>query len=426
MDRDHVRRHRLLAGGDQLVQMLDPEPDVLADPGAADLALPDRLSDPACGHVEIRRGFVEPGANAVARRAPAGPETDALVASQLWLEIRQFPWWRHRKVAGNVLANMRSAVAREGALKRPSWAERRTVPTDGLPEQQRHRQVSPDEELIDVLSWGVQVGLIESGDRLLLTSLVEQTDRLGVRTVCRSGQGLMSVPALAGTAAEFGLSPGTVRRRARRSIDALASACRYAVGVAVAADRQIEVVGGPAAGDHRVQLLSSHQLINQSVGGVGGDALGSVNGGRVSKLDRLSHIAGGQRDRFASAAMRGMDAAVGVEGGDGPAVAVADPVAAGGEAAVVAAGDDQVADAGSVAVGKVDFQRGLLSGEPGGSSPLVEIGDLATRRRQHQGVEALPLIMLPALVEENRGRSATSTHKGAGEPIEVYDAGMGP
>jgi hypothetical protein len=41
-----------------------------------------------------------PGANAVARRAPAGPETDALVASQLWLEIRQFPWWRHRKVAG--------------------------------------------------------------------------------------------------------------------------------------------------------------------------------------------------------------------------------------------------------------------------------------------------------------------------------------
>ena len=59
-----------------------------------------------------------PGAIAVARQAPAGPETDALVASQLWLEIRQFPWWRHRKVAGNVLANMRSVLAREGMLKR--------------------------------------------------------------------------------------------------------------------------------------------------------------------------------------------------------------------------------------------------------------------------------------------------------------------
>jgi hypothetical protein len=98
-------------------------------------------------------------------------------------------------------------------LKRPSWAERRTVPTDRLPEQQLHKQVSPNEELIDVLSWGEQVGLIGSGDRLLLSSLVEQTDRLGVRTVCRSGQGLMSASALAETAAEFGLSPGTVRRR---------------------------------------------------------------------------------------------------------------------------------------------------------------------------------------------------------------------
>ena len=77
-----------------------------------------------------------------------------------------------------------------------------------------------------MLTWGEHVGLIGSGDRLLLSSLVKQTDRLGVRTVCRSGQGLMSASALAETAAEFGLSPGTVRRRARRSIDALASACR--------------------------------------------------------------------------------------------------------------------------------------------------------------------------------------------------------
>jgi hypothetical protein len=111
-------------------------------------------------------------------------------------------------------------------LKRSSWAERRTVSTDRLPEQQLRKQVSPSEELIDVLSWGEHVGLIGSGDRLLLSSLVKQTDRLGVRTVCRSGQGLMSASALAETAAEFGLSPGTVRRRARRSIDALASACR--------------------------------------------------------------------------------------------------------------------------------------------------------------------------------------------------------
>ena len=187
-----------------------------------------------------------PGANAVARRAPAGPETDALVASQLWLEIRQFPWWRHRKVAGNVLANMRSAVAREGALKRPSWAERRTVPTDGLPEQQRHRQVSPDEELIDVLSWGVQVGLIESGDRLLLTSLVEQTDRLGVRTVCRSGQG-------SDVGAGVGGDGGRIRTVARDSAQTRAAEYRRAgvrlpVGPVRAVDLNAEAAArSPAA-----------------------------------------------------------------------------------------------------------------------------------------------------------------------------------
>ena len=137
-----------------------------------------------------------PGAIAVARRAPAGPETDALVASQLWLEIRQFPWWRHRKVAGNVLANMRSALAREGVLKPPSWAERRTVPTDRLPEQQLHKQVSPDEELNDVLSWGVQVGLIGSGDRLLLASTggadgsARRADSLSQRTGTDVGAGV--------------------------------------------------------------------------------------------------------------------------------------------------------------------------------------------------------------------------------------------
>jgi hypothetical protein len=68
LDRDHVRRHRLFAGGDQFVQMLDPEPDVLADPGAADLSLSDRISDPACGHVEIRRGFVDRHERSLLRR----------------------------------------------------------------------------------------------------------------------------------------------------------------------------------------------------------------------------------------------------------------------------------------------------------------------------------------------------------------------
>ena len=68
MDRDHVRRHRLFAGGDQFVQMLDPEPDVLADPGAADSALPDRISNPTCRHVQIGGGLVDRHERSLLRR----------------------------------------------------------------------------------------------------------------------------------------------------------------------------------------------------------------------------------------------------------------------------------------------------------------------------------------------------------------------
>ena len=45
-------------------------------------------------------------ARSVARRALAGPETDALVASQLWLEIGIPLGGGTERVAGNVLANM--------------------------------------------------------------------------------------------------------------------------------------------------------------------------------------------------------------------------------------------------------------------------------------------------------------------------------
>jgi hypothetical protein len=55
------------------------------------------------------------------------------------------------------------------------------------------------------------------------------------------------------------------------------------VGVAVADDLEVEVVGGPSAGQHRVQLLSGFLPGQQSVHGVGGDALGAVDGGGVTE-----------------------------------------------------------------------------------------------------------------------------------------------
>ena len=44
------------------------------------------------------------------------------------------------------------------------------------------------------------------------------------------------------------------------------------MGLAVA-DDDVEVVGGPATADRRVQLFSGHQLVDEAVGGVDGDPL---------------------------------------------------------------------------------------------------------------------------------------------------------
>ena len=69
-----------------------------------------------------------------------------------------------------------------------------------------------------------------------------------------------------------------------------------AVRVAVADDLQVEVVGVPAAGEHRVQLLPGFLPGQQAVHGVGGDALGGVDRGGIAETGRLADIVGGQPD----------------------------------------------------------------------------------------------------------------------------------
>ena len=55
-----------------------------------------------------------------------------------------------------------------------------------------------------------------------------------------------------------------------------------AVRVAVADHLQVQVIRGSSAGEHGVQLLPGFLAGQQAVHGVGGDALGSVNGGGVA------------------------------------------------------------------------------------------------------------------------------------------------
>jgi hypothetical protein len=65
------------------------------------------------------------------------------------------------------------------------------------------------------------------------------------------------------------------------------------VRISVLSNCNIEVVGDPAAADHGGKLLEGHQLVDQPVVGVGGHALGGVDGGGVSELDRFPDVCGG-------------------------------------------------------------------------------------------------------------------------------------
>ena len=78
-----------------------------------------------------------------------------------------------------------------------------------------------------------------------------------------------------------------------------------------------------------------------------------MDGGGVAETGRLAHVVGGQSDGELAAVVPDRQVAALADAGDGPAVAVLDPVGGGeAEPAVVAAGDDHISDAGLVPVGQ--------------------------------------------------------------------------
>jgi hypothetical protein len=85
---------------------------------------------------------------------------------------------------------------------------------------------------------------------------------------------------------------------------------------------------------------------------VGGDALGAVDGGGIAKAGRGSNIVGGQPCGEAAAGVPHSQVAAAAYMSDGPAVSVFDPVGRGeAKSAVVAPGDDHIADTGPVSIG---------------------------------------------------------------------------
>lgn len=178
-----------------------------------------------------------PGACALANRLRTlDGHIDGIVAAQLWVEVRTFPWRRLRKVAANVLMNTRAGVLRDCGAKSqlertdPTWS--RTRPVDpyatfwgGYASIGCERPTHPGQELLELLEWGCENKVITDADRALLLCIVQAADRASTRRLGRGTGGLMANDVSEVVAQQWGIARSTVRRRARRSVDALSSAC---------------------------------------------------------------------------------------------------------------------------------------------------------------------------------------------------------
>jgi hypothetical protein len=213
-----------------------------AEPAAADevlhalvtLASPSGGDDPSAAAMVA--WVLLPGASVLAQRLQTlSPRIDQLVAAQLWIEIRTFPWRRLRKVAANILANTRTGVLRECGAHRQierldrTWSSVRLVDPTALfwarVGTQDDASQSPVHELVEVLQWARAANVISDSDRSLLLSLAETADSFGPARTGRGWCGLMANELSADLAERLGISPITVRRRARKAISALAAAC---------------------------------------------------------------------------------------------------------------------------------------------------------------------------------------------------------
>ena len=188
-----------------------------------------------------------------------GELINQVVAAELWIQVRSFPWRRLTKVAANIVTETKIGALRElGQVtdrNDRTWAL--TYPAEVLVRGDRggvdlafppgnrtttSREVlgwkdtvlltaQPDEEpspaveLLEVLEWALAQNVISAEDRHLLLCLVEEADQISGRLIGRGDcRGLLATELSQRVGDRVGRGEATVRRRAARSVRALAAA----------------------------------------------------------------------------------------------------------------------------------------------------------------------------------------------------------
>jgi hypothetical protein len=171
-----------------------------------------------------------PGASLLAfRLGRLSQRIDEILAAQLWVEARTFPWKRGHKVAANILMNTRKGVIRDLGLGELSDRTIPFPPTAQVWTQAAHgrqpAELTPEQELQDILELATSKGALTDDDGDLLLSLAHAADLASPARSGRGHAGLMAPAASEAVAAGRGVSARTVRRRAARSVSALRTVC---------------------------------------------------------------------------------------------------------------------------------------------------------------------------------------------------------
>lgn len=176
-----------------------------------------------------------PGGERLARTLRSlGPDVDAVVAGQLWLHIREYPWQRRPEaVAKNILMDCRRAVLAEYGASTSRRAA--PLPLDPPELTERLDQLAPalaadtvaDLDLLNLLVWARGFGVLQASEAVLLWQLAmgSAAGQPGSRRPGGTGWGVTSMAANAAAAAVLHVAERTVRRRRDRAVAALRRAC---------------------------------------------------------------------------------------------------------------------------------------------------------------------------------------------------------
>lgn len=172
-----------------------------------------------------------PGAVSLAHRwLRSASDIDLLVAEQLWLKVRSFAWQRRRKVAANILLDVRKGVLTDmGVPDLQPASERANTLSIPIAEFDAidwgQDDPTPDVRLHDLLCHAEELAIITPADHDLLLTVLEIATEVGApRGPKRGLGGFASTEFTEVVATRYGVSGRTIRRRLERTMTSLRAA----------------------------------------------------------------------------------------------------------------------------------------------------------------------------------------------------------